>query len=194
MDIQNIPEKVRVWRFGGKTGNLKSQNRYSTSNGGNGYNMLCQTNGKFLTYQERDAGINLGYTTNAEEHKIHLRLPDGKERDILTGEKVALGIGGGDAFLRYAERTLGINLKWTSDPVFKWRIYGATGEKGKPIPTGSWVAIVNANVEPEADFLVYLDRPVGADIGWTTSPDWKGKLTNWMTKAAFTALVKYLTA
>jgi len=37
---------------------------------------------------------------------------------------------------------------------------------------------------------VYLDRPVGADGEWATSPDWKGKLTDWLTKAAFSALMK----
>lgn len=192
MAIQSIPEKVVVWIFGGKPGNLKSQNKYSTANAGNGYNMFCQTNTQFLTYLKTNVGINLGYTTNSAEHKIHFKLPDGKEREILTGEKVALGIGGGDAFLRYAHRTVGINLEWSADPSFEWRIYGPTSEKGKPIPTGYQVAILNEKVEPEADFLVYLDRPAGADVGWTTSPDWKGKLPDWLTKEAFSLLVKAL--
>ena len=193
MDIQNIPGKVLIWKLGGKAGNLKSQNRYSTDHTGNGYNMFCKTNSEYLTYKKTNVGINLGYTTNSGEHKIHFRLPDGQERDILTGEKVALGIGGGDAFLRYAHRTVGINLEWASNPAFEWRIYGATIDKGKPIPTESWVAIVNEKVEPEADFLVYLDRLAGADVGWTTSPDWKGKLVDWLTTEAFSELMKYLT-
>jgi hypothetical protein len=64
----------------------------------------------------------------------------------------------------------GINLEWTNNPVYEWRIFRADGEKGKPIPTDSPVAIANDKVEPEADFLIYFDRPVGADVGWTTSP------------------------
>src|SRR4051812_29237139 len=113
-----IPGKVLVWAFGGKTGNLKSQNKYSTDHNGNGYNMHCQANNQYLTYEKQNVGLNIGYTKSAGEHKIHIRLPDGKERDILTGESMALGIGGGDAFLKYAHRTIGINLEWAKDPVY----------------------------------------------------------------------------
>ena len=193
MDTQAILSKVRVWQFGGKAGNLRSQNRYSTDHGGNGYNMLCQTINKYLTYQRHDIGINLSFTTDASLRKTHFRLPDGAERDILTGEKVAVGIGGGDAFLQYARRTWGINLEWGADPVFEWRIYGPTGEKGLLISTGSWVAILNENVIPTPHFLVYLDHP-GANIGWTCSPDWKSKITDWVVDAAFKAAVTVLAA
>ena len=51
---------------------------------------------------------------------------------------------------------------------------------------------MNDKVEPTADFLVYLDRPIGGDVGWTTSPDWKGKITNWLTTEAFKKLVEVL--
>jgi hypothetical protein len=192
----DIPENVVVWQFGGKAGNVRSQNEYSTAELGNGYNMLCRTNNQYLTHQKTDVGINLGYTTNQNEHKIRFRLCDGQERDILTGERVALGIGGGDAFLRYAHRTVGINLEWAGDPVCEWLIFDATGEKGKPIPTGSWVAIINEKVEPAADFLVYLDRPGGEDnvahVGWTTSPDWKGMLPDWLSTEKLWELAKRL--
>ncbi|MBD1842616.1 hypothetical protein H6F89_04155 [Cyanobacteria bacterium FACHB-63] len=40
-----------------------------------------------------------------------------------------------------------------------------SSEKGKLIPTGSWVAIVNEKAELEANILVYLHRPCSADIG-----------------------------
>ena len=179
---RDIPTDVVIWSFGGKKGNVKSQNSYSTAGSGNGYNLHCRANGQFLTYHKTNVGINLGYTSNAKERKIHLRLPDGKERALLAGEKVALGIGGGDAFLKYAHRTAGINLTWAASPSFEWRVYAPTVDKGQPIPTGSVVAIINEKVEPDADFMVYLDRPVGADVGWTTSTDWKGKITNWPKK------------
>jgi len=188
-----IPDKVVVWAFDGRPGNLKSQNNYSTDHNGNGYNMHCQTNNQFLSYEKQSVGINLGYTNSAGEHKIHLRLPDGKDREILSGESVAFGIGGGDAFLKYAHRTIGINLDWAKNPVFEWRVYTRTGEKGKPLPIGEPVAVINDKVEPTADFLVYLDRPVGGDVGWTTSPDWKGKITDWLTTEGFQKLIQVLT-
>lgn len=167
----NIPREVLVWTFGCKSGNLRSQNQYSTASVGNGYSMHCRTNNAFLTYKKTNFGINLDYKT-VRECKTHFRLPDGSEREILTGEPVALGIGGGKAFLQYTERTAGINLDWynVNQRAFQWRLYDETGENGKPIPTGSLVAILNENVEPQADFLVYLNRTAGGDVGWTSSP------------------------
>ena len=81
-----IPRNVMVWVFGGKPGNLRSQNKYSTGNSGDGYSLHCQSNNQYLTYAKQELGINIGYTKRASEHKIHFRLPDGAERDILSGE------------------------------------------------------------------------------------------------------------
>jgi hypothetical protein len=180
LSILETLEKVVVWKFGGKPGNVKAQNQYSTANGGNGYNMHCETNNQYLTYKDTAFGISLGYTSNSGEHKIHFRLPDGSEREILTGEKVALGIGGGRSFLRYAHRTVGINLEWAADPSFEWLLLRAPNDSGQPIPTDSLVAIVNDKVEPEADFLIYHNRDLGADVGWTSSPSVKDYLEEWL--------------
>lgn len=66
-------------------------------------------------------------------------------------------------------------MKYSQSEKPKWRIYGPTGEKGRPIPTGSPVAVLNVNVEPGPDFLVHVERP-GADVGWTTTPHWAHSL------------------
>jgi hypothetical protein len=169
-----VPPAVLVWQFGGKTGNLTAQNTYTPNSG---YNMFCMSNGSYLTYGKQPAGINLDYTKNSAERKVHFRLPDGQQREIRTGEPVALGIGGGDEWLYYHHRTLGINLDWSNSPKFEWRIWGPTGESGKSIQQNTVLAVLNVNVEPTPDFLVYLDRHPGvADIGWTTSPNWWGSL------------------
>src|SRR4051794_35412310 len=125
-----VPPSVLVWQFGGKAGNLTAQNTYTPNSG---YNMFCKSNSKYLTYATQPAGINLGYTENAAECKVHFQLPDHQQREILTGEPVALGIGGGDEWLYYSERPLGINYKWRSTPKFEHRIWGPTGESGKKI-------------------------------------------------------------
>jgi hypothetical protein len=164
-----LPPAVLTWQFGGKPGNLTAQNSYTPNSG---YNMFCKTNRSYLTHERQALGINLGYTDDSRERKVHFRLPDGRQRAILTGEPVSFGIGGGDAFLYYKERTVGINLKWSGPPKPEWRIWGPTGEMGKPIPTGTLVALLNVNVKPTADFLVHLDRGPGVgDVGWTTSPN-----------------------
>lgn len=186
-----IPETVKVWKLGGKDGNIKSQNTYSE---GNGYNLYCETNSKYLTWEKMPVGINLNYTANSNLKKIHIQTPDGKEREILSGEMVGFAVGGSPAFLSYTHRTVGINLEWKKDPVYQWRIFGANIALGKPIPAGSVVAIVNDKVEPAADFLVYVDRPPTlADVGWTTSPEWFNKIGNGGAKLLVKAAEAYFT-
>lgn len=184
----NIPDKVQVWRFAGKPGNLKTQNAYETNSG---YNLFCRSNEKYLTWEKQTLGVNLGYEGTGKERKIHLRTPDGKERQVMSGEQIAFGIGGDPAFLMYAERTVGINLEWSEKPLFEWRIYAHGGPLGVAIPTGSFVSIVNEKVKPNPDFLIYMDRP-GADVGWTTSPSFWDSLTAAAEKAAIQAAKTYI--
>ena len=130
---------------------------------------------------------------SSQEWKTHFSLPDGAERDILSGESVALGIGGGEAFLYYNHRPVGINLDWSEKPKFEWRIIG--GEPGTPIPYDSPVAIMNDSVKPSADFLIYFQRPPGmADIGWTTSPEFWDQVLNAGEKALTKAALALLAA
>jgi len=166
-----IPDAVKVWQIGQDAANIRSWNNYQNNRG---YSLFCRTNGNFLTWVEVPIGINLNYVGEnevvARGRKIHFRLPDGRERDILSGESVAFGIGMGEAFLKYEERPLGINLKWSADPVFQWRIVGP-GAFGTPIPENTPVAIVNDKVGAGPDFLVYFNREpgTGSDVGWMSS-------------------------
>jgi hypothetical protein len=170
--MTTIPNEVLEWKFGGKPGNVCSQNTYDTNTG---YSLQCISNNEYLSWGKQNLGINLVFMTEEKDKKIHFVLPDNQEREILTGEAVALGIGGGDAFLRYAERSVGINLEWTSNPSYEWRLFDASGATGKRIATGALTAIGNANVQPTADFMIYLERP-GADVGWTSSPGWADRI------------------
>jgi hypothetical protein len=169
-----IPPEVVIWRFGGKTGNVKSQNTYTTNSG---YNLYCSANQQYLSYGSEPVGINLAWNKTGDDKKIHFVLPDKREREVLTGEVVSFGVGGGDQFLYYTSRTFGINLSWSANPVFEWTICGADGIRGVPIVEGQMYAMVNSKVQPAPDFFIYLDRVPGqADVGWTTSPNWPAKV------------------
>jgi hypothetical protein len=182
MSIIEVPEGVRVWKIGHDSANVRSWNNYRDNQG---YNLFCQTNGKYLTWGKMPLGINLCFVDDARLQKTHFRLPDGIERDILSGESVALGIGGGEAFLRYASRDVGINLRWSAEPIFEWRIFGANNQPGTPIAENSPVALVNDRVSPAPDFLVHLERPPGmADIGWTSSPTFWNRAGGFVDKNA----------
>jgi len=174
MSTNIIPQEVAIWKFDGKSGNVRTQNSYTTNTG---YSMFCSANKEFLSYGKEPSGINIAWIKNPNEKKIHFRTPDKKERDILTGETIAFGIGGGDAFLYYHSRKYGINLSWATNPVFEWKIYGLDGKKGVPVKEGAFYALLNLKVKPSPDFFIYLDRVYGqADIGWTSSPNWPGKV------------------
>jgi hypothetical protein len=162
----DVPGAVRVWKIGVDSANVLSWNNYTNNQG---YHLFCITNGKYLTWEKVPLGVNLGFKA-AGDNKTHFRLPDEREREILSGESVAFGIGGKPAFLHYAERTVGINLEWSERPIYEWRIFSPNGELGQPIPENTPIALLNDKVKPEPDFFIHFDRPPGmADVGWTTS-------------------------
>ena len=166
-----IPKEVIVWQFGGIKGNIRSENNYQNNKG---YNLFCSTNKKNLIWKRGMVSINFDYSSSPQ-YKFHLHLPDKRQREILTGETFALANGGGDPYLFYKERKIGINLNWGSKPSFEWRIFTASGKIGEPIPEGTFCALVNLKVSPKPDFLIFLEKhvPKEVDLGWTTSPTWK---------------------
>ena len=183
--MTDVPESVRVWKIGVDQDTVRSWNNYKANQG---YNLLCVTNGKFLTYQDVAMGINLAFKDSGD-NKTHFRLPDNQEREILSGEAVSLGIGGDPSFLYYKEQHFGINLAYSGKPEAEWRIFGADTELGKPIPQNTPIALLNDKVKPGADFLIKFQRPAGAtDIGWTTSPGFWDQVGNFAEKHAVDAV------
>ena len=165
-----IPKEVLVWKFGNVTNKLKSNNNYENNQG---YNLTCATNKQYLIWKKGMLSINLQYSSEVQ-NKYHFQVPDNKQREILTGEPVAMAIGMGEAFLYYGKQRFGINLKWSTTPLYQWRIYTASGEKNEKIRAGTVCALVNVEVDPDPDFLVFLEKhvPKVIDLGWTTSPTW----------------------
>ncbi|UKT64508.1 hypothetical protein [Pedobacter mucosus] len=163
-----INEEVVMWKFGGRSGNLKSNEHYQNNQG---YSLYCKENRQFLIWERGQLSINFNFS-NTSQQKFHLSLPDNQEREILTGEPFALGNGGGDPYLRYGKQNFGINLKWVAEPLYEWKIFDASGVAGKPISLSSYYAIYNTKVKPSADFLIFLEKyyPRVVDLGWPSSP------------------------
>jgi hypothetical protein len=185
----NIPEEILSWNLGGKAGTIRAQRNYETNTG---YNQLCVTNNEFLTWGERDFGVNLIWTSNANLKKTHFRKADGSDGEVLTGETVAFGLGGNPSFLYYGHQTFGINLKWSETPKFEWQLFTASGNKGERIQPGQRVAFINLKVEPAPDFLIYFTRQTpGINLGWTTSPDWLADFLDTARREAVKVAVQY---
>lgn len=139
---------------------------------------------KFLQWEEQSVGINLGWTDNAEPatavrvSRWFLTRQSSSQGPVRYGETIALGYGKDPSFIRYEDRTFGINLGWSDSPVFEWKLLG--GRAGQPVSSGDWLAIYNKRA---ADCLIYFDRTVGGDIGWPSSQTWTDQLGDILTQA-----------
>jgi hypothetical protein len=190
--VIDVPAEVVVWTFGGLAGNLRSENNYENNQG---YSLHCETNGEYLIWEKDQLSVNLGFDSKPQT-KVHFHLPDGTEREILSGELVAFGIGGGDAYLYYGQQRFGINLKWSKKPLYQWRILRADGQLDAPISVGTQCTLYNEKVDPDPDFLIHLEKhaPRVVDLGWTSSPDWIMDGLKGAARVAIEALVKAKTS
>lgn len=129
---------------------------------------------KFLQHEKQNVGINLGWTDDAEPETARkvsrwfLPRNGTSAKPIRYGETVALGNGRAPSYIRHQRRATGIDLDWSDNPVFEWRILG--GEFGQPVDPSQYSAIYNEGIN---ECLIFFDRTAGGDIGWPTSKTWR---------------------
>jgi hypothetical protein len=127
----------------------------------------------FLEWQDQTFGINLGWTSDAEQatavkvSRWFFTRPTDDTSPIRYGQSVALGYGTSPSYIYYDERTFGINLNWSATPRFDWKLLG--GKAGEEVRSGDWLALYN---QAAKDCMIYFDRTVGGDIGWPSSETW----------------------
>jgi hypothetical protein len=143
------------------------------------YNLKGKRPRKFLQHEHQTFGINLGWTDDAEPATARkvarwfFTRQGGQDQPVRYGDSVALGYGVPPSFIRYAHRDVGINLDWSNEPVFEWKLLG--GKIGHPVRTDEWLAIYNERAEGDSgrgECLIFFDRTVGGDIGWPSSKTW----------------------
>jgi hypothetical protein len=179
----HVPDEVKQWKIGMyQSGAVLTTDQWKEGSERN-FNILNLKKNGYFTWQEQPVGVNLGWTKDTSEatarkdRRWWFKRKDGSVSPLLYGERFALGRGAGASFLRYAHRTIGINLSFEQNPEFEWAVYG--GATGSPVNTNVPIAIFNTRVErggENGDFMMYFDRPVGGDIGWITSPTLWGQL------------------
>lgn len=141
------------------------------------YNLKNKITHHYLQHEEEQFGINLGWTDDGRNEtgdnvaRWFFTRNGTSQAPIEFGETIALGNGEKPSFIKYEERTFGIDLSFSDTPVFEWKILG--GEKGSPVNTQSWIALYN---EKSEECLIFFDRTVGADIGWPSSKTWSDQL------------------
>jgi hypothetical protein len=127
---------------------------------------------RYLQWEDQTFGINLGWTDDASA-ATSVRVSrwfftrSDTTHPIRYGDKLAIGNGGSPSYIRYAERTWGINLDWSDTPRYEWKILGK--KKGVAVRSNDAVSIYNTVTKQP---LIYFDRTVGGDIGWPNSETW----------------------
>ena len=196
-DIAALAAEFTQWFLAnGKAGPVLPKDKFSVHPERN-FSVKGSRPRKFLQHENQTFGINLGWTDNASpatEAKVSRWFVDRPGTDtapIRYGETVALANGGSPSFLRYAERTVGINLEWSETPVFEWKLLG--GRVGTPVNAKNPVAIYNAragSAGSPGNFLIHFDRNVGGDIGWPDSKRWESQIVDLGLGMAWTAAKK----
>jgi hypothetical protein len=150
---------------------------------------------RYLQHEEQRFGINLGWTddasaqTAAKVARWFFARESSDDGVLRYAETIALANGGDPSFVRYEDRTVGVNLGWSKTPVYEWKILGGTA--GAPVQAGQKVALFN---EKANECLIYFDRTAGGDIGWPTSQRWEDQLKALAVKAGKEAAKKAVLA
>ena len=127
---------------------------------------------RYLQYEHQRWGINLGWTDDASAQTATAStqwefVAAAGSADIKYGDFVAFRNHKVDDFVVNGQRTLGVNLDWSNEPVREWMIIG--GPKGKAVTVGSHVSLFNTKCKLP---LIYFDRTVGGSLGWPDSKTW----------------------
>jgi hypothetical protein len=121
------------------------------------YNLTCQS---ALCYGQRTWGINLVWGDPAKSDNVRFQRAGGAGGPIKFNEPVAIHVRGG-GFVVYQGGRRGINLGWSDQPKYEWRITG--GESDQDVAPGRVVGLFNT---VEDDHLIYETRDWGIDLKW----------------------------
>ncbi len=135
------------------------------------YKLFCKTNRSYLDYYSRNRGINLAFNQNLNYRNIKFVRSGNSTGPIKYGEKIAIHVNRG-GYLYYCRRTYGINLCYSSTPVFQWEIRDnsyltSPGNPNRnPVPGSATVALFNTY---NGSYMIYGDRTWGPNLKWATT-------------------------
>jgi hypothetical protein len=191
--VESLADDLKQWMIG-SAGTLQPKRKFDGRPERN-FNLRGLKLDKYLQHEEQRFGINLGWTddasakTAAKVTRWFFARESSDDGALRYAETVALGNGGDPSFVRYENRTVGVNLGWSKTPVYEWKIVGGTA--GTPVQAGQKVALFN---EKANECLIYFDRTAGGDIGWPTSQRWEDQLKSLAVKAGKEAAKKAVLA
>jgi len=174
--LETLVEDMKQWMIGPGSGSIFLKRQFDGRPERN-YNLRGLEIDRYLQHEKQRFGINLGWTddaspqTAAKVRRWFFARESTDDSPLRYAEVVALANGGKPSFVRYEDRTVGVNLGWSEKPVYEWKVLG--GSPGSPVMQGQRVALYNMKGN---ECLIYFDRTAGGDIGWPTSQRWEDKL------------------
>jgi hypothetical protein len=129
-----------------------------------------------LRYGEREWGINLEWDRAMRLGNISFERSSESRDPIRYDEPIAILIkrDKDSAYLRYETRRFGINLSWSSGPLYEWKLGG--GKPGDHVDISKSVSLYSM---VEKDYLVYCERPLGINLRWQKDKESEGCREGW---------------
>ena len=143
-------QNLQDWQAMGGNGAIQSGAMFTLRN---------VTDKEALKYGSRTWGINLVWDKNMNLNNVKFEKQAGSG-DVKYTEPIAINVKGG-GYLKYEKRSVGINLGWSSTPVYEWKVAG--GAENAPVRFGEMFALYN---ERGADAVIYGNRPAGINLIW----------------------------
>jgi len=184
-ELNELVDGLKQWRIGlaSETGPILSRKNFGNESDSTAKYQLKNLQFKrFLQWEKEIIGsINLGWTddstvkTAERVDRWFFTRDKGKDGPIQYGELIAIGNGKDPSFLDHKHRPVGIDMGFSSAPVYEWQILG--GKLKEPVKAGDHVAIYNTEIKQP---LIFFDRNVGGDIGWPTSERWEKQAIDYL--------------
>ena len=195
-DASKLAESFQQWKFGAtKPRTTLMPKRKFEEFPDRNYSLKNYGAIKYLQHERQTFGINLGWTddaTNATGDRVSrffVTRQGSEAGPVKYGELLAIGYGSvKPPYIRFEQRTVGINLGWSERPVFEWKILG--GAIGQAVHTQDKVALYNTKSE-DGEFLIFFDRSLGGDIGWPSSRTYTDRIKDMVGPAAKKAVMAY---
>ena len=118
---------------------------------GTEYELVNVGGGSRIGYQSR-TGVDLGWTSSGGNFEFRRGNPR-DHRSIRPDEPMAIYNTKTRKYLVYASQTFGINLDWSSSPLYQWKI----------TQSGSRFSLYNTVIR---DYVVYGSRLWGINLVW----------------------------
>lgn len=139
---------AKQWTAGGASPTLNTS-----------YSFKNLVNNSYVKYGSRTFGINLVWGSSSAQWTFMPRAPpntrDHRRRPMVQNEPVAIYNSVKRAYLVYGSQTWGVNLTWSRNPVYEWRVE-TDARTGR-------ASLYNTDAR---DYVVYGERSFGINLRW----------------------------